>query len=206
MGERKIDTYQKAAIDSKINTVVSAGAGSGKTTVLSERFTDLILNRGCNVDEILTLTFTKKATVEMSTRIYKVLKEKVKDQADNFYKANIRTLDSYCNSIAKMGAHYFGISPDYTQDDDLIKQKVIALALPFILEHKNNDAIKKLVDTKNYQKTTTELFVNSILYNSTIVSELDFEADFNRQKEAVINEWNKSIKKIEEILRKKFVK
>ncbi len=201
MGERKIDTYQKAAIDSKINTVVSAGAGSGKTTVLSERFTDLILNRGCNVDEILTLTFTKKATVEMSTRIYKVLKEKVKDQADNFYKANIRTLDSYCNSIAKMGAHYFGISPDYTQDDDLIKQKVTALALPFILEHKNNDAIKKLVDTKNYQKTTTELFVNSILYNSTIVSELDFEADFNRQKEAVINEWNKSIKKIEEILR-----
>ena len=73
---RKIDQYQRAAIDTVKNSVVSAGAGSGKTTVLSERFTDLVINRNCKVEEILTLTFTKKATVEMSSHIYKVLKEK----------------------------------------------------------------------------------------------------------------------------------
>ena len=57
---REIDEYQKAAIKADFNAVVSAGAGSGKTTVLSERFTDLVLNRDCEVDQILTLTFTKK--------------------------------------------------------------------------------------------------------------------------------------------------
>ena len=57
-----IDLSQQAAIESKINSVVSAGAGSGKTFVLSQRYLDLIVNRGLKVDQILTLTFTKKAT------------------------------------------------------------------------------------------------------------------------------------------------
>ena len=78
---RKFDDNQKNAINSIKNSVVSAGAGSGKTTVLSERFLNLIQNHGASVEQILTLTFTKKATVEMSDRIYKVLKQKSPEQA-----------------------------------------------------------------------------------------------------------------------------
>lgn len=104
MAEKKFDVYQKKAVETKLNSVVSAGAGSGKTTVLSQRFLELI-KTGMNVDEILTLTFTKKATVEMSSRIYKVLEKDAPEQAANFYKANIKTLDAYCSSVAKMGAH-----------------------------------------------------------------------------------------------------
>ena len=59
------DEFQSAAIKAKKNSVVSAGAGSGKTSVLSQRFLDLVQNRNCNVDEILTLSFTQKATIEM---------------------------------------------------------------------------------------------------------------------------------------------
>ncbi|WP_147635227.1 UvrD-helicase domain-containing protein, partial [Treponema pectinovorum] len=57
---------QQRAIESIKNTVVAAGAGSGKTTVLSQRFLNLVKKFNYSVDEILTLTFTKKATVEMS--------------------------------------------------------------------------------------------------------------------------------------------
>ena len=46
---RKFDDNQKNAINSIKNSVVSAGAGSGKTTVLSERFLNLIQNHGASV-------------------------------------------------------------------------------------------------------------------------------------------------------------
>src|SRR5574344_1354551 len=137
--KNSFDDYQKKAIEVGINAVVSAGAGSGKTTVLSERYAHLITEKHYCVYEILTLTFTKKATVEMSDKIYKVLKQKAPEQASVFFNANIKTLDSYCNSVAKTGAHLYGITPDFTQDDDLINQQVYNMALPFILENRDNN-------------------------------------------------------------------
>ena len=97
--------------------LVIAGAGSGKTQVLATRFAWLVMSKNIPARKILTLTFTKKATVEMSSRIYKVLKEKAPEQAKDFYKANIKTLDSYCSAVAKMGAHLFQMSSFFTTTD-----------------------------------------------------------------------------------------
>lgn len=196
---RKIDKYQRAAIDTAKNSVVSAGAGSGKTTVLSERFTDLVINRGCKVEEILTLTFTKKATVEMSSRIYKVLKEKAPQQAEEFYKANIKTLDSYCNSVAKAGAYLYGITPDFTQDEEAITQLAHQAALPFILQHRDNLAIKALVSTKNYEEIASQLFVESIMENSTVAEPIDFDKCLENQKAEIISVWREETKLIDDL-------
>ncbi|MCR5218536.1 exodeoxyribonuclease V subunit beta [Treponema sp.] len=194
--QNQADQYQLAAIKSNINSVVSAGAGSGKTSVLSQRFLDLVQNRNCNVDQILTLTFTKKATVEMSSRIYKVLKENSPEQAANFYKANIKTIDAYCNSVAKMGAHFYGISPDFTQDKESIDKKINEMALPFILKNRDSLAIKKLVKTNNYDQIAQEIFANTITTYSTVVSEIDFEKDLERQKTEIKNAWKENQDKI----------
>ena len=196
---RKIDKYQRAAIDTVKNSVVSAGAGSGKTTVLSERFTDLVINRGCKVEEILTLTFTKKATVEMSSRIYKVLKEKAPQQAEEFYKANIKTLDSYCNSVAKAGAYLYGITPDFTQDEEAITQLAQQAALPFILQHRDNLAIKALVNTKDYEEIASQLFVESILKNSTVAQPIDFDKCLENQKAEIISVWKEETAQIDDL-------
>lgn len=57
-------------------TVVSAGAGTGKTQTLSQRFAWLLANdKNCCVDEILVLTFTEKAAREMQDRIKKTITE-----------------------------------------------------------------------------------------------------------------------------------
>ncbi len=191
MADLKIDEYQKKAIDSNINTVVSAGAGSGKTRVLAERFLDLVLKRGCNVDEILTLTFTKKATVEMSSRIYQTLKKRAPEQAKNFFKANIKTIDSYCSGIAKMGAHNYGISPNFTENEDYLKTKLAALAVSFILKHKDNIAIKSLVNISHYQEVAKQLFVDPILLHSTIIHPHNFREDYKKQLQTVLVEWEK---------------
>ena len=57
----RLDEHQLAAVYCDQNCVVSAGAGSGKTTVLSYRFLRLVLQGKAEVDQILTLTFTRKA-------------------------------------------------------------------------------------------------------------------------------------------------
>ena len=70
---KKVSDEQLAAIMTDSAAVVSAGAGSGKTTVLSLRFVRLVLSGKAHADEILTLTFTKKAAAEMYERIYSLL-------------------------------------------------------------------------------------------------------------------------------------
>ncbi|MCQ2240713.1 UvrD-helicase domain-containing protein [Treponema sp.] len=195
MAEKKFDEYQQDAINVRKNSVISAGAGSGKTTVLAERFSSLVLDpkEKIGVDQVLTLTFTKKATVEMSARIYKVLKKHNPKKAADFYKANIKTLDSYCNSVAKMGCHYYGISPDFVQDDGQINSAVYAMALPFILEHRDNEAIKALVSAGNFDSIASELFVNPILSSSTIAEPIDFDKMLHKQVEEIVSRWKTSV-------------
>lgn len=196
MKKREFDESQKAAINAIKNSVVSAGAGSGKTTVLSERFTKLVKENHFKPEEILTLTFTKKATVEMSSRIYKVLKESAPEAAKDFYKANIKTIDSYCASVAKMGSRYYGISPDFSVDADAVLQKANEIALPFLLNHKDERVIQNLIGTKNYDEIADEMFVTPICYNSTIAEPIDFEKTISLQKEEIKRVWNERCKKI----------
>lgn len=199
MAEKQFDNFQKAAINANLNSVVSAGAGSGKTTVLAERFSRLVLEKNYNVDEILTLTFTKKATTEMSERIYKVLKANAPDKAANFYKNNIKTLDSYCSALAKLGSHFYGLSPDFTQDDDEVEKRIKNMALPFILEKRDNDAIKALVQANTFDKIADEIFVEPMMEQSFVASPVDFEKCEKSQKAEIIKAWKENCEKADEI-------
>ena len=69
-----INEEQKAAVETEQNAVIAAGAGSGKTRVLATRYLYLILHKN-TVEEILALTFTRKAAAEMRGRIYGMLAE-----------------------------------------------------------------------------------------------------------------------------------
>ena len=83
------------------NILVSAGAGSGKTTVLSERVLRKV-KEGINVDEILILTFTKKAAESMKNKIReKLIENNLADQVNLIDKAYITTFDSFTSSVLK---------------------------------------------------------------------------------------------------------
>jgi len=100
---------QDQAIFEKRSCVVSAGAGSGKTTVLSERFLRLVKD-GTPCNRILTITFTRKAAMEMRSRIRSLLaKENLTDQIAIFYSAKISTVDSFCQEIVRRGCRDYGI-------------------------------------------------------------------------------------------------
>ncbi len=115
----------KAINESETNIIVSAGAGSGKTAVLTTR-TMRILNEGTHIDELLILTFTKAAAGEMKDRIRKNIKKNMKDnpklsnELELIDQAYITTFDSYALSIVKKYHYLLNISNDIKISDESI--------------------------------------------------------------------------------------
>ena len=195
------------------NSVVAAGAGSGKTYTLARRFAWLVCEKGIPVDRILTLTFTKKAAAEMYQRIYSTLvsfthilsgekKERAEAAVRDFSKARIQTLDSYCSSIIKPAVHEYGIKPDFTTDVNETKEALQKLALPFVLKHQNNPALQMLVNTRSPRLVADSLFSSVIINNSTITKPLQFTEDFGRQTKEALKQWEAFTKDIEPQLKK----
>ena len=94
---------QKEAIyKSGQNIIVSAGAGSGKTAVLTERVIEK-LKSGVNINNLLILTFTNKAAQEMKDRIRGAIskEESLEEQLDYIDSSYITTFDSFSLSIVK---------------------------------------------------------------------------------------------------------
>ena len=131
---------------------LEASAGSGKTFALSVRFVALIL-KGARINEILALTFTKKAAAEMYGRIYSTLKqtaeygsgipqERARQAVAHFFQTHIQTLDSYSATVVRLAAHRYGIRPDFTIDDGSSSAQVSQMALQFLLEHRTHPVIQ----------------------------------------------------------------
>ena len=71
--QQAINTYDK-------NILVAAAAGSGKTSVLVERVIQRIVNKTCDINQILVVTFTNAAASEMRERIASAITEKLSDK------------------------------------------------------------------------------------------------------------------------------
>ena len=65
----KLNPEQQAAVDARGLLFVSAGAGTGKTKVLVERFARAVCDEGVDVESILVITYTEKAAGELRSRI-----------------------------------------------------------------------------------------------------------------------------------------
>lgn len=142
---------ERAIYESGTNIIVSAGAGSGKTAVLSERVLKKIEN-GTNINELLILTFTKAAAGEMKERIRKKISknENLKEQLDRIDSAYITTFDSYALSIVKKYHYLLNISHNISIiDEGIIKmEKIRFLEDIFENMYKNeNKEFLEFIDT-----------------------------------------------------------
>lgn len=113
---------QIAAIESTGKTLVSASAGSGKTTVMIEKIIRFI-KAGGNVSEILAVTFTKKAAAQMKEKLSKALIEAInesdvtperraflKKQLAEVPMADISTIHAFCAKLLR--THFFAAGVD----------------------------------------------------------------------------------------------
>ena len=196
----QLNEEQKKAVLQMDNAVVAAGAGSGKTFVLAQRYSNLVLEKGFTVDQILTLTFTNKAAAEMYQRIYKTLSEFSKENPDNkraklavqnFSEARIQTLDSYCSSIIKLASRHYGIRPDFSVDDEACVNYAYKQAIPFLLNNRNNPAILELINNSSIEDIAENLFAKTITQHSNLANPINFDNLLEKQTENAKTEWNK---------------
>ncbi len=172
---------QQAAVDEQRNTVVLAGAGSGKTRVLAERYLRLVLRNRTPVRSILTLTFTRKAAMEMYERIYTGLAahaddEFVRRELERFDEATIATLDSFCSEVAASAAPEFGLPPSFTVDPAAVSQLAEESSLEFIREKAEHPALKRLIAEQGVDATLHGCFVPLVTQLMSPARPSDFSA------------------------------
>ncbi len=103
----KLNKEQKEAVEfGKGPVLIVAGAGTGKTTVITSRILRLIETKKAKPEEILALTFTDKAAEEMEERVDKLL-------PFGYVELWISTFHSFCERILKQHGLDIGISTDF---------------------------------------------------------------------------------------------
>jgi len=178
---------QLAAINkSGTNIIVSAGAGSGKTAVLSERVLR-ILKEGTHIDELLVLTFTNAAAAEMKERIRKKIKENKEliEELDLIDSAYITTFDSFALSTLKKYHYLLNISPNVS----IIDESIINI--------EKNKFLEEIFD--EYYNKEDKRFVNLITTFSTkddetikkAILEISKKLDLKTDKESYITNYIK---------------
>jgi len=114
---------QKNVIKSRNGSLlVSAAAGSGKTTVLVERIMEKIINHGSSINDFLIVTFTEAAAKEMKAKISKRLNAALTKDFTNIHlkkqllllnNSDIGTIDSFCNKLLRQNTHKFSLASNF---------------------------------------------------------------------------------------------
>lgn len=167
------------------NIIVSAAAGSGKTRVLVDRVINLLVKDHIDIDKMVIVTFTNKASIEMKDRIRLALEELLeKDPANKFIKnqiklikhAHIQTMHSFASDMLREYFYYFdNLSPSFKVVSEstnvLLKESAIDEVFDEEYEkgreefHKfihnfstsRNDRNAKSVVLQTYEKSTSQI-------------------------------------------------
>src|SRR5215207_3078962 len=128
---------QRAAIaDRDRSSLLAAGAGSGKTAVMVERFAEAVLHDGVAVGSILTLTFTEKAAAELRERIRRRFGELGEaEHARAVDAAWIGTIHGFCARVLRSQPLAAGLDPRFTVLDEAAARRLAATAFETALEH-----------------------------------------------------------------------
>ena len=180
-----LNEEQKKAVTTEKNAVIGAGAGSGKTKVLASRYVYFVTEKNIHVENIIALTFTEKASAEMHKRIYAALKNTDHPNAakavEQFHRARISTIDSFCNSIARLACKNFGISPDFTINNAESEKLAYRISLDFFLAHRTDPALQFFLAENTIENFVKKLFVKILTEYVCISKPFDFDPGFKAQ-------------------------
>ncbi|MGL5207057.1 MAG: UvrD-helicase domain-containing protein [Acidaminococcaceae bacterium] len=167
---------QECAIKTIENNIsVSAGAGSGKTRVLVERFVNIISGKKAAADGILAITFTRKAAKEMRERVRIKIDDLIKNPANDrqfwqeqlmlLERSQISTIDSFCSRLLRDNPVEAKVDPAFvtTEEFDLAD---------FYYEE-SLQYMKKLLQTKDvdFQKLLEEYGRSKLMEMITVLLE-----------------------------------
>ena len=184
---------QSAAIFSRGSSIlVSAGAGSGKTRVLTERLMAYIAPKEAGtipaeLDSFLIITFTRAAAGELRGRIASALTDRLREEPDSAHlrrqlslsrNARISTIHAYCADLLREYAAQAGISPAFRILEEERAERLRSAALDRVLERHYNegsDAFLQLASTVGAGRDDSRLAEQILHLHSAIQSHADPE-------------------------------
>lgn len=137
LNSRFTDGQWQSIYESGHNILVSASAGSGKTTVLVQRVIEKI-KAGVNVDDLLIVTYTEAAAREMKERIKSAIQQAITGESDSEQKqhlvrqmsllsqASISTLHAFCLQVIRRYYYLIDLDPIFrllTDETEIILLK-----------------------------------------------------------------------------------
>lgn len=194
-----LDTQESVINEKEGEILVSASAGSGKTSVMIERLIRLIED-GVSVDEVLCLTFTESAAQEIKDRLKTALikrlagstgeqRERFLRELDRLAFSDISTIDAFCKRITSRYFEKAGIDPSFSiassDESGNIKYRVAEKILSSYGE-KNDATYMELLDFFGKKRTETSV-LNTIIridnYLSSIAGREEFVSNVIAQTE-----------------------
>ncbi len=157
MMSRTFDPQQQAVLDSvNPRQLVSASAGSGKTTVMIQKITNLLLNKVVSPAEILVVTFTNLASTEMKERLVANLTEAlisakdedkyfVQDLLEQIQTASIDTIDGFCSKMLKKYFYKSSLEPELKIISSFSEEYYINKALDLAIKQYQQSKPEELV-------------------------------------------------------------
>ncbi|MGQ0636265.1 MAG: UvrD-helicase domain-containing protein [Planctomycetaceae bacterium] len=170
---RPLTAQQARALERGVSIGLSAGAGCGKTFVLTQRFLSHLgpAEEGCDLSQLVAITFTDRAAREMRDRIREECRSRLLSCTDNeadhwqnllrqLDAARVSTIHSFCGSLLRANAVEAGLDPAFTLLDETTAaaflRRSVEQALSARLAGRDADALA-LVFEFGLEKTRTLL-------------------------------------------------
>src|SRR5918996_1627008 len=149
MAETVPSTEQLAAIEEPGVVFVSAGAGTGKTTVLVERFVKAVCERGLSIDSVLVITYTERAAGELRSRVRERLVALGRPElARDLDRAWISTIHGFCHRLLRSHPFEAGLDPRFRVLDEsqsrVLRAEAFVAALTRFLASRDPERLRLL--------------------------------------------------------------
>ncbi len=206
----RLTPSQQEALNINKHVCVTAGAGSGKTTVLVERYLKILREGNVTPREIVAITFTDKAAAEMKERIIEEMSEKVENAnvehsnslqrfRDEMNSAHISTIHAFCSSILREFPFQAGVPANFNTlssiDQKLLLQETLKKTLKDIAinqEDRHYPKLRRVLQCYINRQKLEELF-STMVDKRDIIAQLTREI-YDRQSESEIRQsWQKSV-------------
>ena len=177
--------------------LVIAGAGTGKTRVLTQRVAYLIEQKIARPDEIVALTFTDKAATEMQERVDDLLPLGTNT-------ANISTFHSFTTELLRQYAHLLGIHADFTlltSEEEIVFLHDHLFELPLKLLRPSNNPFKFLKDIAGFFSTLNDEAVTSAVLDDWSRPRQASEDETERDRADLMAELAAARSRYDELLR-----
>ncbi|QBP43185.1 UvrD-helicase domain-containing protein [Paenisporosarcina antarctica] len=190
-GKSLDDQQRKAVVIDESNNLILAGAGSGKTLTIAGKVKYLVEQKKVSPDEILLLTYTKKAATEMEDRIK--IKMNIPVESMTFHKLGLRMItqkrEQHPNVSDQLRKNILDFFEREILTNPILMGKVIHFFSYYINVPQDYEDYDNLGDLYTHQKTTSLETIKS-----------KFEKDINALKQDKFTIAGEEVKSIEEVI------